>query len=242
MGKRIITQRRGRGSPRYRSPSHRFKGDIKYPPYTEEFKRGIKGQIVELINDPGRSAPIAKILLENFEEIQNIAPEGVKEGDWISIGDTSKMETGDILSIGKMSEGTMIYNIEINPGDGGKLVRASGSSAYIVSHDKSSGVTYIRLPSKKTVAINSNSRASIGRVAGGGRKDKAMVHAGQRYHAKKAINKIYPRVKGVSMNAVDHPHGGAHSNVGKPTTVSRNTPPGRKVGHIAAKRSGRKKR
>ena len=237
MGKRLITQRRGGGNPRYRSPSHRFKGAVKYP-----HELDIRGQVVDLIHDPGRSAPLAVILLEDFKEINIIAPDGLKVGDWISLGSGDETNLGDIKPLGKVAEGTMVCNIELRPGDGGKLVRSAGSTAYVVSHDKKKEKTYLRLPSKRIIEVNSNCLATVGKVAGGGRKSKAMVHAGQMFHAKKRKGRVYPTVKGVAMNAVDHPHGGSHSNVGKSTTVSRNAPPGRKVGHIAAKRSGRKKK
>lgn len=242
MGKRIIPQRRGRGGPRYRAPSHRFKGSVRYPKRTA-YKEGIGGQVISIEHDPGRSAPIAKILLENFEEIQLIASEGLQVGQWIEIGEKAGVDNGNILPLGKITEGTSVHNIELHPGDGGKIVRASGTFAYIVSHEKESGLTYLRLPSKKTIAVNSNSRATIGRVAGGGRIEKPLVHAGQAYYKHKARNKQYPKVRGVAMNPVDHPHGGgAHGYTGRSSSVSRNTPPGRKVGHMAPKRTGRKKR
>nr|AMR06662.1 ribosomal protein L2 [uncultured archaeon] len=241
MGKRLITQRRGRGGPKYRAPSHRFKSNAKYPPHRGAYKDKIGGQVIDIIHDPGRTAPIAKVLLENFEEIRIIAFDGVKVGQWIEIGENAKPSEGNILPIGKMGEGTLAYNLEINPGDGGKLVRSAGSSSYVVSHERDQGVTYIRLPSKKTIAINSKSRATIGKVSGGGRKEKPMAHAGQAYYAHKARNKLYPRVCGNAMNAVDHPHGGGRNPHGR-GPVSRNAPPGAKVGHIAPKRTGRRKR
>ncbi|RLI95105.1 MAG: 50S ribosomal protein L2, partial [Candidatus Altiarchaeales archaeon] len=109
--------------------------------------------------------------------------------------------------------------------------------------EKGHGITYVKLPSKKIVAFNSNARATVGKIAGGGRKDKPMARAGQAFHKHRAKNKLYPRVCGRAMNAVDHPHGGGrHPHVGRPTTVSRNAPPGRKVGHISARRTGLKKK
>jgi len=242
MGKRIITQRMGRGGPRYRAPSHKFKSDVKYPSF-KEYKDKIGGQVVDIIHDPARTAPVARILLENFKNIDIIAPEGLQIGEWIEIGKDAQPNTGSILPIGKIPEGTLVYNIETVPGGGGKLVRSAGSFASIVSHEKNTGLTYVRLPSKRIIALNSNARATIGKIAGGGRRDKPMAHAGQAYYAHKAKNKLYPRVCGRAMNAVDHPHGGGrHPHVGKPTTVSRNAPAGRKVGHIAARRTGLKKR
>jgi large subunit ribosomal protein L2 len=240
MGKRIIPQRRGRGSPRYRSPSHRFKGKIKYPRITTG--KAISGQVIELINDPGRTAPLAKILLEDFREIQIIAPEGVSVGQWIQLGPDASINKGTVTELKNIPEGNDVYNIELHPGDGGKVVRTSGTSAYVVAHDKTKGLTQIRLPSKKMIFVDSRSLATVGRVAGGGRPEKPMIHAGQSYHKKKARGKLWPKVCGRAMNAVDHPHGGGrHPHVGRSTTVSRHTPPGRKVGHIAARRTGLKK-
>jgi len=241
MGKRLITQRRGRGGPRYRAVSHRSKSNAKYPPNRGIYKDKIGGQVIDIIHDPGRTAPIARVLLENFEEIGIIAPDGVRVGQWIEIGENASPAEGNILPVGKMEEGTLAYNLEISPGDGGKLVRSAGTSACIVSHEKDMGITYIRLPSKKTIAINSKSRATIGKVSGGGRREKPMAHAGQAYYAHKARNKLYPRVSGNAMNAVDHPHGGGRNPHGR-GPAPRNAPPGAKVGHIAPRRTGRKKR
>lgn len=243
MGKRLITQRRGKGTPRYRVPSHRFAGEIRYPSGLD-YKNGLAGQVVDIYDDPARTAPVAKVMLdETFEEIRIIAAEGMRIGQWVNIGVSDKPKIGDVLPVGMIPEGTDIYNIELSPGDGGKFARSSGSSGYLVSHEREQGVTYVKLPSKKVIALNDNSKATIGVVAGSGRVDKPMVIAGQAHHKHKARNKLYPTVRGVAMNAVDHPHGGgSHGYTGRPATVARNTPPGRKVGHIAAKRTGRRKR
>lgn len=84
-----------------------------------------------------------------------------------------------------------------------------------------------------------SARATIGIVAGGGRIDKPLLKAGNAYHKYKAKRNCWPRVRGVAMNPVDHPHGGGnHQHVGHPTTVSRHAPPGQKVGLIAARRTG----
>ncbi|MBD3388275.1 MAG: 50S ribosomal protein L2 [Candidatus Altiarchaeales archaeon] len=241
MGKRHITQRRGRGNPRYRSPSHRYKGSVKYPRI--DYKGRISGQVIEFDHDPGRTAPVAKVLLEDFTTVQLIAPETVTVGQTIEFGSGASVSNGNVLPLKNISPGTGVFNLEVKPGDGGKIVRSSGSFALIVSHDKSTGLTQVKLPSKKTKFINSDSLATVGRVGGGGRKDKPMLHAGQMYYRKKAKGKLWPVVCGRAMNAVDHKHGGGrHPHVGRPTTVSRNAPPGRKVGHIAAKRTGKKKR
>jgi len=134
----------------------------------------------------------------------------------------------------------LIYNIESNPGDGGKLVRSSGTFARVVSQLKNKVV--VQLPSKKTKEFNPDCRAIIGSVAGSGRLEKPLLKAGTRHHKMKARNKLYPITSGVSMNAVDHPFGGSKSShKGRPTTARKNAPPGRKVGMVRARKTGRGK-
>ena len=236
MGKRIISQRRGRAKGRFNVPSHRFRGDIRY----HHNVWGLKGVVEDIIHDPGRTAPLAVVKFENKEKIFMLAAEGIKVGDEIQITDNiDAMKPGNVLPVGRISEGMPIYNIELRPGDGGKLVRSGGSMATVVSH--SGDTTTIKLPSGQFKTISSSCLATIGVVAGGGRKDKPFMKAGKKYHAMRAKGRLYPVVRGVAMNPVSHPHGGgAHQHVGKPYTIKRGAPPGRKVGSIAARRTGRK--
>ena len=136
-----------------------------------------------------------------------------------------------------MTEGTTVYNVELKPYDGGKIVRSSGSFATIVSHDESK--TIIKLPSRKFKALHPNCRAVIGVVAGGERKQKPFVKAGNKWKAMHARGKLYPTTSRTAMNAVDHKFGG--SNFGTSKTTSKHAPPGRKVGSVGARRTGRKK-
>lgn len=236
MGKRLIQQRRGRTKSKFNAPSHRFKGNIKYPQKFEE----TEGVVIDIIHDPGRTAPIASLKLNDYKNILILAPEGIKIGDKIKFTDKKdEIVVGNILPIGKISEGAPIYNVELSPGDGGKLVRTGGSNATIVSHDKTK--TVIQLPSGQFKTLDSTCRATVGVAAGGGRKDKPFLKAGKKYHAYRRRGKQYPVVRGVAMNPVSHPHGGGgHQHVGKPSTVKRGASPGRKVGSISAKRTGRK--
>ncbi len=236
MGKRLIQQRRGRLNTKFNAPSHRFKADIKYAKQII----GKKGKIEDIIHDPGRTAPLACVRLSNNSIILTLASEGNKVGDTVKFTeDKSEITVGNVLPIGRIPEGTPVFNIEVNPGDGGKLVRAGGSNASIVSHDKKS--TIIQLPSGQFKTLNSNCIATIGIAAGGGRKDKPFIKAGKKHHAFRKRGKQYPIVRGVAMCAVSHPHGGGgHQHVGKPSTVKKGAPPGRKVGSISAKRTGRK--
>jgi len=234
MGKKLILQRRGRGTPKFKVPSHRYKGDIRYP-YEGEFE----GVVSEITRDAIHTSPIMKIRSKDNKTLLLLAPEGVQVGQTIKTSETEP-SVGNVLPIGRVPEGYPVFNIELNPGDGGKLVRSAGSSATVISHDAEK--TVVQLPSGKFKTLLSTCRATVGIAAGGGRKDKPFVKAGARHYAAKARGKVYPIVRGVAMNPVAHPHGGgAHQHVGKSSTVRRGMPPGKKVGSVAARRTGRRK-
>ncbi|MHA1238879.1 MAG: 50S ribosomal protein L2 [Candidatus Odinarchaeia archaeon] len=242
MGKRILVQRKGRGGSQFRSPSHKRRGTVKYLALGPEmFETTLSGTVVELLHDPGRGAPVANVKFENGQYGLVLVSEGVSVGQKIEVGPNANISLGNILPLKYIPEGTPVFNIEGVPGDGGKFVRSSGTYATIISH--SEGKTMIQLPSGQIKAFNPLCRATIGIVAGGGRIEKPIVKAGKKYHMSKSKAWHWPVVRGVAMNAVSHPHGGgSHQGPGGPTTVSKNAPPGAKVGLIAAKRAGRKKR
>jgi large subunit ribosomal protein L2 len=234
MGKNLIQQRRGRGSPRYRSPSFKYFGEAKLPLSTHEL---IAGTIVDLVDCPGHSAPLMVANFQNGEQAIMIAPEGIKVGDQIKSGTNAPIETGNTVALKNIPEGTLIYNVELNPGDGGKFARTSGSFARVISRMEKS--VKILMPSRKEKDFHPDCRAQIGIVAGGGRVEKPFIKAGNLYHARRTRNKMYPTVCGVSMNAVDHPYGGKSSHhKGKPTVSPKYAPAGRKVGKLRPRRTG----
>ncbi|MCS7132616.1 MAG: 50S ribosomal protein L2 [Aigarchaeota archaeon] len=239
MGKRIRAQRIGRGSPTFRASLKR-KYEVGYPSHLFMGKQLLIGLVKELDHDPGRGAPVAEIALEDGTTFPVVAVEGMHVGQLIEMGENASIKPGNILPLARIPEGTSISMIEHKPGDGGKLVRAPGTYATITSQlgDR----TIISLPSKKVVELSSKCFAMIGVVAGGGMRDKPFLKAGKKHHWMAAKHRPYPRVRGVAMAAVAHPFGGTRKKLGRPETVSRNTPPGRKVGYIAAKRTGRKKK
>ncbi len=236
MGTRLVQQRRGRGcSKTYLVPSFNYLCDAKYPP----MQRGtVKGVIADILDDPGRTAPVCLVKTKNHEEYYIIASEGVKTGEEVTIGEGAKIKIGNVLFLKDIPEGTPIFNIEVVPGDGGKLVRSSGGYAILLS--KSKDKVTIQLPSRKTKDLHPLCRATIGIVAGGERPKKPFVKAGNKWHATHARGKRYPITRAKAKNACDHKFGGRSFGVHK--TVSRNAPPGRKVGSIAARRTGRRKR
>ena len=151
---------------------------------------------------------------------------------------TDSIKNSPAVELINIPDGTIICNIERNFGDGGKLIKAAGSSALVFAH-AANGVT-IKMPSKKFLTLHPKCRAVVGTVAGGGKGEKPFLKAGNKFHAMKVKGKKYPTVRGVAMAAVFHPHGGGrHQHVGQSSTVSRNAPPGAKVGSIAARKTGR---
>jgi len=241
MGKRILQQRAGRGTSAFRSPSHIKVAPARYPPQEHLGGKTIAGYVAELIHEPGRWTPLARIITIDELEFYTIAVEGLSKGQEILIGPEASISLGNILPLRSIPEGTKICNIERRPGDGGKIARRAGSYAVLVS--KSQGKAIIQLPSGKVVELMDICRATIGVPAGAGRLEKPLLKAGASYHKYKATARKWPRVRGVVMNAVSHKFGGgSHQSESHPTTVSRNASPGRKVGHIAARRTGLRKR
>ncbi|MBU2496871.1 MAG: 50S ribosomal protein L2 [Nanoarchaeota archaeon] len=238
MGKRIIQQRRGRGTHTYKSPSHRFKAFIGYPRYSKEL---IQGRIEKLLHSTGYSAPLAKIKLSDGRVFYNLASEKMIEKNDIALGEDAQISEGNILPLGKIPEGTLVYNIELQPGDGGKFIRTAGTNGKILKHIDNK--VSILMPSKEEKIFDARVRATIGIIAASGRQEKPFVKAGNRFYKMRAKNKLYPRTSPVKMNAVDHPFGGGRGKViGKPKTPPRFAPAGRKVGLLRARRTGRRKK
>jgi len=236
MGRRIRGQRRGRGTPTFRAPSHRYKANLSHR--TVEDGDVIAGEVVDIEHDPARSAPVAAIEFEDGDQRLVLAPEGITVGDEIQVGVSAAIEAGNTLPLAEIPEGVPVCNVEANPGDGGKFARSSGVSATLLAHERN--VAVVQLPSGEMKRLSPQCRATIGVVAGGGRTEKPVVKAGKKYHKAKARGMVWPRVRGVAMNAVDHPFGGGgRQHPGRPKSVSRNAPPGRKVGDISSRRTGR---
>ena len=238
MGKKLKVQRRGRGTPTFRARKTNKIAPIKYPKLGTE---NLNGVVKDFYHEPGRGAPLLYVELEDGTSYYTAAPEGVYIDQQVAIGSEAPAMIGNVLSVGSIPESTMVCNIELKPGDGGRVARSGGSFATVVSHI--GGRTTLKLPSKKNIQVLDSCRATIGIVSGGGRREKPFMKAGERHYLKRAKGQIYPVTKGIKMAAASHPHGGGrHRRPGSSTTVSRNAPPGAKVGLIAARNSGRKKR
>ena len=232
MGKRILSRRRGAAPPRMTSPSHLHKGDVKYP-----VKWTGTATVESLEHAPGRSCLFANLKMPDGSMLIHIANEGMSVGQSVVFTDTTQIQPGNVTIVSKIPEGTPVFNLEARPNDGGKFVKTAGTAAEIVTHTEKA--TIIRMPSGKFREFHPLARATIGLVAGGGRGDKPFLKAGKKHHAMRAKGVRWPRVRGVAMNPVDHPHGGgSHNFKGAPTSQRRGTPPGAMVGKIAPKRTG----
>jgi large subunit ribosomal protein L2 len=243
LGKRIRVQRRGRGGPTFRASTHKRIAPARYPltgTIKEYFEGAIKGVVEDFVHDPGRGAPLALIRFENGKTCYNVVPEGVHSTQQIQMGGNVPVEVGNILPLGKIPEGTMICNIELRPGDGGKIAKSSGAYAIVVTHTAQG--TIIKLPSGKSKYIDDHSRATIGVVSGAGRTEKPFLKSGAKFHLVRAKGRKYPRTRGRAMVAAVHPYGSSKRSARKGTTTSHGAPPGQKVGLIAARGAGRKKK
>lgn len=233
MGHRISTQARGKGGSTYRAPSHQYKAALKH---FGSFTKTVRATVVDIEHDPARHTPIAVVKIDGKKEYALIT-EGIGVGHELAWGPEAKIENGNTLPLSSIPTGMSVCNVEARPGDGGKFVRASGVQAVVIG--KSEGKVGVRMPSGKPKWFNQDCLATIGLVAGGGRPDKPILKAGKQYHRMKTSATRWPRVRGVAMNVIDHPFGGGgHQHPGKPKTVARGTSPGKKVGHVAARRTG----
>ncbi len=169
-----------------------------------DFKRnkdGVIGNVASIEYDPNRSANIALINYMDGEKRYIIAPLNLKVGDKIESGVTADIKIGNALPLENIPVGTMVHNVELNPGAGAKLARSAGSSVQILGREGK--YVIVRLKSGETRKILANCRATIGEV---GNTDYELVSLGKA--GRKRHMGIRPTVRGSVMNPNDHPHGG----------------------------------
>ena len=190
---------------------------------------------MKIIHSTGHSAPLLKIKIGR-EIFFNPAFKGAISGQKINIG--SEIKEGNVVPLKMIPSGTNIYNIEINPGDGGLMMRAAGLSATLAKQMEHNKVS-ILMPSKKEIILSGDCRATIGTIAGSGKTLKPFITAGRKFFKMKSRNKLWPRTSAIKMNAIDHPFGSGRGKRAKPKISKRNAPPGKRVGHVRPRRTGR---
>ena len=169
-----------------------------------DFKRrkdDMTATVIGIEYDPNRSANIALIQYEDGEKAYILAPVGLTDGDKVVSGQKADIKPGNCMPIESIPVGTMIHNIELNPGQGGKLVRGAGQSAQLMA--KEGKYSHVRLPSGEMRLILTKCRATIGTVGNTDHDTMKLGKAGRKRHMG-----IRPTVRGSVMNPVDHPHGG----------------------------------
>ena len=169
-----------------------------------DFKRrkdDMTATVIGIEYDPNRSANIALIQYEDGEKAYILAPVGLTDGDKVVSGQKADIKPGNCMPIESIPVGTMIHNIELNPGQGGKLVRSAGQSAQLLA--KEGKYSHVRLPSGEMRLILTKCRATIGTVGNTDHDTMKIGKAGRKRHMG-----IRPTVRGSVMNPVDHPHGG----------------------------------
>ena len=169
-----------------------------------DFKRNkddMFATVVGIEYDPNRSANIALLQYEDGTLSYILAPQGLKDGDKVISGEKADIKPGNSMSIENIPVGTMIHNIELNPGQGGKMVRAAGQAAQLMA--KEGQYSHVRLPSGEMRLVLTKCRATIGTLGNADHENVKLGKAGKTRHLG-----IRPTVRGSVMNPVDHPHGG----------------------------------
>jgi len=169
-----------------------------------DFKRrkdNMAATVIGIEYDPNRSANIALIEYEDGTKSYILAPIGLKDGDKVISGDKADIKPGNCMKIESIPVGTMIHNIELNPGQGGKMVRAAGQEAQLMA--KEGKYAHVRLPSGEMRLVMSVCRATIGTIGNTDHENVKLGKAGRVRHMGKR-----PEVRGSVMNPCDHPHGG----------------------------------
>ena len=169
-----------------------------------DFKRrkdNMEATVIGIEYDPNRSANIALIQYEDGEKAYILAPQGLTDGAKVMSGENVDIKPGNCLPISNIPVGTLIHNIELNPMQGGKLVKAAGQSAQLMA--KEGKYAHVRLPSGEMRLILANCRATIGTIGNADHENVNYGKAGRVRHLG-----IRPTVRGSVMNPNDHPHGG----------------------------------
>lgn len=169
-----------------------------------DFKRdkdGVPGKVAAIEYDPNRSARIALIHYADGEKRYILAPEGLEVGQTVTSGERVEPRTGNCMPLASMPTGLPVHNIEMQPGQGGKLVRVAGRAATLSA--KEGKWAYVILPSGEMRRINVRCRATIGHVGNADHGAVRVGKAGRNRHKGRR-----PRVRGSAMNPVDHPMGG----------------------------------
>ncbi|HJM89123.1 MAG TPA: 50S ribosomal protein L2 [Dehalococcoidia bacterium] len=196
-------KRAGRGNSGRISIRHRGGGN-KRRVRLIDFKRdkeGVPGRVAAIEYDPGRSARIALIFYADGEKRYIVAPDGLAVDDRIVAASDAPIELGNTLPLSEIPTGTLVHNVELQPGRGGQLGRSAGSGIQVMAKD--SGYVLLRMPSGEMRQVLERCKATIGTVGNPEHQQVKLGKAGRKRHRRRR-----PQVRGSAMNPNDHPHGG----------------------------------
>ncbi|HUT66482.1 MAG TPA: 50S ribosomal protein L2 [Spirochaetota bacterium] len=168
-------------------------------------KRDVEAKVVSIEYDPNRSARIALLYYLDGEKRYILAPDGLKVGDRVVAGEKVKLSVGNSMPLANIPVGTTVHNVELNPGRGGQLARSAGTFVQLVGKEGKQCI--IKLPSGETRILHKNCSATIGQI---GNQDHFNISLGKAGRSRWLGKR--PKVRGVAMNPVDHPHGGGEGN------------------------------
>jgi len=225
-GKRHVGRNnQGRITVRHKGAGHKRlyrEVDFKYE------KIDIPAKIETMEYDPNRSGFIALVVYRDGERRYHLLPKEVKVGQIIVASENANLKAGNRLPLSKIPVGSFIFNVEIKPGSGAKMIRSAGSYGEVVSHD--AGYTAVKMPSTEIRKISDKCWASIGAVSNDEHKLVKLGKAGRSRWLG-----IRPTVRGTAMNPVDHPYGGGEGRQGRgtrrPKTLWGKVTGGRKTRH-----------
>jgi large subunit ribosomal protein L2 len=231
----------GRITVRFRGGGH--KRAYRLVDFKRRTKFGVPGVVERLEYDPNRTAFIALVKYQDNELAYIIAPQRLKVGDTVVAAEKADIKPGNAMPMAAIPVGTIIHNIELKPGAGGKLARSAGTFAQLVGKDQ--GYAQVKLQSGELRVIRSECMASIGAVSNPDNSNQQLGKAGRnRWLGKK------PHNRGVVMNPVDHPHGGGEGRTsggrhpvtpwGKPTKGAKTRNNKRTDGLIVRRRNATK--
>jgi large subunit ribosomal protein L2 len=182
-----------------------------------DFKRtkdGVPARVASIEYDPNRSASIALLNYADGEKRYILAPQGLRVGAEVVSGEGADIAPGNSLSLARIPTGTVVHNVELIPGQGGKLGRSAGTAIQVVA--KEGPMVSLRLPSTEVRMVRGECRATVGTLSNAEHQNVKVGKAGRNRHKGKR-----PQTRGVAMNPVDHPHGGGeahHTPGGHPVT------------------------
>ncbi|MDI6591663.1 MAG: 50S ribosomal protein L2 [Patescibacteria group bacterium] len=187
---RITIRHRGRGAKRL----------YRILDFGQE-KIGIPAKVISLEYDPNRTAFIALLEYQDGDKRYRLAPQDLKVGDEIICAEKTEIKIGNRMKLKNIPVGTLVYNIELEPGRGGKMVRGAGTAAKVLAQEEK--FTHLEMPSGEIRKVSQECFASIGQVSHPEKKFEKIGKAGR-----VRLKGIRPTVRGTAMNPPDHPHGG----------------------------------